>query len=71
MEEIIFQKLKLCEVVRIILLDIINRVEILYVVINRVKENFLVKIENVLEIEIKKMENYEKELRIWIFWLFV
>lgn len=70
MEEIIFQKLKLCEVVRIILLDIINRVEILYVVINRVKENFLVKIENVLEIEIKKMENYEKELRIWIFWLF-
>lgn len=71
MEEIIFQKLKLCEVVRIILLDIINRVEILYVVINRVKENFLVKIENVLEIEIKKMENYEKELRTWIFWLFV
>lgn len=71
MEEIIFQKLKLCEVVRIILLDIINRVEILYVVINRVKENFLVKIENVLEIEIKKMENCEKELRIWIFWLFV
>lgn len=71
MEEIIFQKLKLCEVVRIILLDIINRVEILYVVINRVKESFLVKIENVLEIEIKKMENYEKELRIWIFWLFV
>lgn len=71
MEEIIFQKLKLCEVVRIILLDIINRVEILYVVINRVKENFLVKMENVLEIEIKKMENYEKELRIWIFWLFV
>lgn len=71
MEEIIFQKLKLCEVVRIILLDIINRVEILYVVINRVKENFLVKIENVLEIEVKKMENYEKELRIWIFWLFV
>lgn len=71
MEEIIFYKLKLCEVVRIILLDIINRVEILYVVINRVKENFLVKIENVLEIEIKKMENYEKELRIWIFWLFV
>lgn len=69
MEETISQKSKLCEAARITSSDIINRAEILHAVINRVKENLLAKTENVLEIEIKKMENHEKELRTWISWL--
>lgn len=69
MEETISQKSKLCEAARITSTDIINRAEILHDVIDKVKETLLAKTENVLEMEVKKMENHEKELRGWISWL--